>query len=60
MSVDEMMAREEIARAIEGIPIEPGVTDAFGMRTAAAKIARGEDNYMTEWVKKFETQVDFE
>jgi hypothetical protein len=30
------------------------------MRITAAKIARGEDNYMTEWFKKFETQVDFE
>jgi hypothetical protein len=30
------------------------------MRIAAANIARGEDNYMTEWAKKFETQVDFE
>ena len=60
MSVDEMMAREEIARAIEAIPIEPGVTNALGMRIAAAMIARGEDNYMTEWVKKFETQIDFE
>ena len=60
MSVDEMMAREEIARAIESIPIEPGVTNALGMRIAAAKIARGENNYMTEWFNKFETQVDFE
>lgn len=60
MSIDEMMTREEIAKAIEAIPIEPGVTNALGMRIAAAKVARGEDNYMTEWVKKFETQVDFE
>jgi hypothetical protein len=60
MSVDEMMTREEIAQAIESIPIVPGVTNALGMRIAAAKIARGEDNYMTEWAKKFETQVDFE
>ena len=52
-----MTTREEIARAIEVIPIEPGVTNALGMRIAAAKIARGEDNYMTSI---FERQVDFE
>jgi len=52
-----MTTREEIARAIEAIPIEPGVTNALGMRIAAAKIARGEDNYMTSI---FERQVDFE
>ena len=55
-----MMLRLEIAAEIEAIPIEPGVTNALGMRIAAANIARGEDNYMTEWAKKFETQVDFE
>ncbi len=58
--MDEMTTREDIARAIESIPIEPGVTNALGMRIAAAKIARGEGNYMTEWFNKFETQVDFE
>ncbi len=52
-----MTTREEIARAIEAIPIEPGVTNALGMRIAAAKIARGEDNYMTKY---FETQENFE
>jgi len=57
MSIDEMTLREEIARAIENIPVEPSVTNALGMRTAAAKIARGEDNYMT---KLFEQMVDFE
>jgi hypothetical protein len=57
MSVDEMMLREEIAREIEALPIETAVTNALGMRIAAAKIARGEDNYMTKW---FENQVDFE
>lgn len=57
MSVDEMMLREEIARAIEAIPIEESKTNALGMRIAAAKIARGEENYMTKW---FEKQVDFE
>lgn len=57
MGVEEMMLREEIARAIENIPIESSITNALGMRIAAAKIARGEDNYTTEW---FERQVDFE
>jgi len=52
-----MTLREEIARAIEALPIEESKTNALGMRIAAAKIARGEDNYMT---KIFETQVDFE
>ena len=57
MSVDEMMLREEIAKAIEAIPLEESVTNAVGMRMLAAKVARGEDNYMTRW---FEGQVDFE
>jgi len=35
-----MMLREEIARAIEAIPIEGSVTNALGMRILAAKIAR--------------------
>lgn len=52
-----MTLREEIARAIENIPVEPSVTNALGMRIAAAKIARGEGNYMSKY---FETQVDFE
>jgi len=54
MSLDDMMLREEIAREIESIPIEPAVTNALGMRIAAAKIARGEDNYATGWFKNFE------
>lgn len=57
MSIDEMVLREEIAREIEALPIDSSVTNALGMRIAAAKIARGEDNYMTDI---FETQVDFE
>ena len=57
MSLDDMTLREEIARAIEAIPIENAVTNAVGMRIAAAKVARGEDNYMTNM---FESQVDFE
>jgi hypothetical protein len=57
MSLDDMLLREEIARAIELIPIETGVTNALGMRMLAAKVARGEDNYMSNM---FESQVDFE
>jgi hypothetical protein len=57
MSIDEMMLREEIARAIEAIPVEESVTNAIGMRMLAAKVARGEDNYMTSM---FERQEDFE
>lgn len=57
MSIDEMTLREEIARAIEALPIDTSVTNALGMRIAAAEVARGKDNYMTNY---FETQVDFE
>jgi hypothetical protein len=57
MSIDEMTLREEIARAIESLPIEESKTNALGMRIAAANIARGEGNYMSKY---FETQVDFE
>ena len=57
MSIDEMILREEIARAIESLPIEESVTNALGMRILAAQVARGEDNYMTNI---FERQVDFE
>lgn len=57
MSIDETTLREEIARAIESLPIEESVTNAVGMRMLAAKIARGEDNYMTAM---FERQEDFE
>jgi len=52
-----MTLREEIAREIEALPIYASVTNALGMRIAAAKVARGEDNYMTKY---FESQVDFE
>jgi len=41
MSLDDMLLREEIAKAIEAIPIEESVTNAVGMRMLAAKIARG-------------------
>ena len=57
MSVDENTLREEIARAIEAISIEESVTNALGMRMIAAKIARGENNYMTSM---FERQENFE
>ena len=53
MSLDDMMLREEIAKDIEALPIETGVTNALGMRIAAAKVARGESSI-------FERQVDFE
>jgi hypothetical protein len=53
MSLDDMILREEIARAIEAIPIETAVTNALGMRILAAQVARGEQNM-------FEHQVDFE
>lgn len=56
MSIDEMTLREEIAREIESLPIDTSVTNALGMRIAAAKVARGEDNYMTEY---FNRQEDF-
>ena len=57
MSIDEMALREEIAKAIESITIQESVTNATGMRMLAAKIARGEGNYMSDM---FENQVDFE
>ncbi len=54
MSIDDMTLREEIARAIEALPIEYSVTNALGMRILAAKVARGEDNYMTEFFDRQE------
>ena len=55
MSIDDMMLREEIARAIEAIPLgeDNAQLNALGMRMIAAKIARGDNNM-------FEYQVDFE
>ena len=41
-----MSLREEIAREIEALPIESSITNALGMRLAAAHIARGKVNYM--------------
>jgi hypothetical protein len=57
MSIDEMTLREEIARAIESLPIEESVTNAVGMRMLAAKVARGEDNYMTEFFDRQEEWI---
>jgi hypothetical protein len=46
MSIDDMMLREEIARAIEAIPLgeNDNQLNALGMRILAAKIARGDNN----------------
>ena len=54
-----MMLREEIAKEIESIALADGGSqlNALGMRMLAAKVARGENNYMTDM---FESQVDFE
>jgi hypothetical protein len=59
MSIDEMTIREEIALAIEAISLgeDNAQLNALGMRMLAAKVARGENNYMTGI---FENQVDFE
>ena len=63
MSIDEMTTREEIAREIErgAEPLFPPVDEieeaVIAALTWAAKIARGEDNYMTKY---FETQENFE
>lgn len=59
MSIDEMMLREEIAREIESIALANGGSqlNALGMRMLAAKVARGENNYISNM---FENQVDFE
>jgi hypothetical protein len=45
MSLDDMMLREEIAKAIESIPLSEGNAqlNALGMRMLAAKVARGEE-----------------
>jgi len=59
MSLDNMLLREEIAKAIEAISLgeDNAQLNAVGMRMLAAKVARGEDNYMTSM---FENQLDFE
>ncbi len=50
-----MLLREEIAKAIEAIPLgeENAQLNALGMRMLAAKVARGENSI-------FESQIDFE
>lgn len=53
-----MILREEIAREIEALPIDSSTTNALSMRIAAAKIARGEDNYMTKHFKPLEDLND--
>jgi len=59
MSLDDMLLREEIARAIEAIPLGENEfqLNALGMRMLAAKVARGKDNHATSI---FEQQIDFE
>ncbi len=54
-----MLLREEIARAIEAIPLgeDNAQLNALGMRILAARVARGQDNYATSI---FEQQIDFE
>jgi hypothetical protein len=54
-----MLLREEIAKAIEAISLgeDNAQLNAVGMRMLAAKVARGENNYMTNM---FEKQLDFE
>ncbi len=57
MNIEEMTLREEIARAIEAIEIKDSTTNALGMRMLAARVARGENNYMTNM---FISKADFE
>ena len=54
-----MILREEIANAIENISLgeDNDQLNALGMRMLAAKIARGENNYMTNM---FISKNDFE
>ncbi len=61
MSLDDMMLREEIARAIEAIPLgeNDNQINALGMRMIAAKVARGDSNMFAN-VSLFENQIDFE
>jgi hypothetical protein len=59
MSLDDMLLREEIARAIEAIPLgeDNAQLNGLGMRMLAAKVARGQDNHTTSI---FEQEIDFE
>ena len=45
MSLDDMLLREEIAKAIESIPLgdDNNQLNALGMRMLAARVARGEE-----------------
>jgi len=54
-----MTLREEIAKAIENISLgeDNDQLNALGMRMLAAKVARGENNYMTNM---FKSKNDFE
>jgi hypothetical protein len=56
-----MMLREEIARAIEAIPLgeNDNQLNGLGMRMIAAKVARGDSNMFSN-VSLFESQIDFE
>jgi hypothetical protein len=40
--MNEKDIREEIAKAIEALPIQDSITNALGMRLMAAKVARNE------------------
>lgn len=46
MSLDDMILREEIARAIEDIPLgeDNAQLNGVGMRMLAAQVARGYEN----------------
>ena len=61
MSLDDMMLRKEIARAIEAIPLgeNDNQLNGLGMRMIAAKVARGDSNMFSN-VSLFESQIDFE
>lgn len=60
MSIEDMILREEIAREIESLSLgeDNAQLNALGMRMLAAKVARGEDNYMTKYFKPLEDLND--
>ena len=43
--MNEKDIREEIAKAIEALPIQDSITNALGMRLMAAKVARNEQYF---------------